>query len=61
MRTRPKSYVSYADFVREEVRPMHRVGFCMDDLEAEATYRGGVDELDESEPEDLDFGVAAGF
>ena len=61
MNPRPKSYFSYADFVREEVRPMHRIGFCVDDLEQEATFRLGVEEVDEGDPEELDFGKAAGF
>lgn len=61
MKSRPKSYVSYADFVREEVRPMHRIGFSVADLEVEASFHLGVDELDEGDPEDLDFGTAVGF
>ena len=61
MRNRPKSYGSYDDFVREEVRPMHRVGFCMDDLEVEATFRLGVHEQEDSDPEELDFQRVSGF
>ena len=52
--TGPKSYFTFADFEREELRPMNKVGFCVDDLEAEAHYRVGEESL-EREPEELDF------
>ena len=57
MRRGPKSYGSYADFMREELKPMNRVGFSVADLEAEATFQAGFEDLDESrEREALDFG-----
>ena len=53
-RNGPKFYDSFADFEREELRPMNKVGFSVADLEAEALYRGGEEAL-EREPEELDF------
>ena len=50
-----KSYDSFAAFEREELRPMNKVGFCLDDLEAEASAKFG-DEHVESNLEELDFG-----
>lgn len=55
MRRGPKCYGSYADFMREELRPMNRVGFSVADLEAEATFQAGFEEFDEGKPEALDF------
>lgn len=52
----PKSYGSYADFEREELRPMQKVGFSMDDLESEATFNPGHEESAPTEREELDFG-----
>lgn len=51
----PKNYGSFADFEREEIRPMQKVGFSMDDLEAEATFNAAHEELHERAPEELDF------
>jgi hypothetical protein len=51
----PKSYGSFADFEREELRPMNKVGFCVDDLEAEAGFKA-YDEHVENDREELDFG-----
>ena len=51
----PKSYGSYADFVREEVKPLNRVGFCVDDLESEATCQYGIEEIDLRPSVELDF------
>lgn len=51
----PKSYGSFADFEREELRPMNKVGFCVADLEAEAAYKA-FDEQVDAGPEELDFG-----
>lgn len=51
----PKNYGSFADFEREELRPMNKVGFCVADLEAEATFKA-FDEQPEYGPEELDFG-----
>ena len=56
MRRRPKSYGSYADFMREELKPMNRVGFSVADLEAEANFQAGFEDLDDRDPEALDFG-----
>jgi hypothetical protein len=52
----PKNYGSFADFEREEIRPMHKVGFNIDDLEAEATFIPGHEESGASERDELDFG-----
>jgi NOL1/NOP2/fmu family ribosome biogenesis protein len=54
--TRPKNYGSFADFERDELRPMHKVGFCVDDLENEATFNVGNEEARSREVEELDFG-----
>jgi CBS-domain-containing membrane protein len=51
----PKSYGSFADFEREELRPMNKVGFTVDDLEAEAGFKS-YDEHVENDREELDFG-----
>ena len=61
MNPSPKSYTSYAAFIREEVRPLYRLGFCVDDLEQEATFRLGVQEIEEGDPEELDFEKALRF
>ena len=50
----PKSYLSYAEFEREELRPMQRVGFSVADLESEATFQAARDYA-EREPNELDF------
>lgn len=52
----PSHYTSFAEFQREEIHPMKKAGFCLDDLEAEATYRPGRDSHMEQETEELDFG-----
>jgi hypothetical protein len=52
--TGPKNYDSFADFEREELRPMNKVGFTVDDLEHEALYRSHDEHFDR-EPEELDF------
>lgn len=51
----PKSYGTFADFEREVLRPMNKLGFCVDDLESEALYKSG-DELQDVVTEELDFG-----
>lgn len=51
----PKRYSSYQDFEREEIRPYFRIGFSVDDLENEATYRDR-EYSSEEEVEELDFG-----
>ena len=50
----PKSYDSFADFEREELRPMNRVGFTVADLESEAHYKSAEEPV-EREPVELDF------
>ena len=50
----PKSYESYQDFEREEIRPLFRIGFSLDDLENEAAFRER-DFLAEDELEELEF------
>lgn len=52
----PKNYGSFADFEREELRPMQKVGFTVDDLESEATFTPGHEESGPTEREELDFG-----
>ena len=52
----PKNYGSFADFERDELRPLQKVGFTIDDLEAEATFTPGQEELYTKEPSELDFG-----
>ena len=51
----PKNYGSFADFEREELRPMNRVGFTVADLEVEAGFKS-FDEQVDLEAEELDFG-----
>jgi hypothetical protein len=51
----PKNYGSFADFEREELRPMSKVGFNIDDLEAEATFTAPREDVAESAPDELDF------
>ena len=52
----PKNYGSFADFEREEIRPMNKVGFCVDDLESEASYKVYDEQADHDPAEELDFG-----
>jgi hypothetical protein len=51
----PKNYGSFADFEREELRPMNKVGFSVDDLEHEAHFKANDEQTDYG-PEELDFG-----
>jgi hypothetical protein len=51
----PKNYGTFADFEREEIRPMNKLGFCVDDLESEAGYKQ-YDEGSDYESEELNFG-----
>jgi hypothetical protein len=53
---RPKNYESFAAFERDELRPMHKVGFCVDDLENEATFNPSREDAAARDPEELDFG-----
>jgi hypothetical protein len=55
-RNGPKSYVTFADFEREELRPMYKVGFSVDDLEAEAQFKVAREDVEKEGPEELDFG-----
>jgi hypothetical protein len=52
----PKNYGSFADFEREEIRPMQKIGFSMDDLEAEASFNPAREDIHERAPDELDFG-----
>lgn len=52
----PKRYGSFADFEREELRPMNKVGFCVDDLEVEAAFRHFEDQAADPNAAELDFG-----
>jgi hypothetical protein len=36
--SRPKSYSSYAEFERDEIRPNFKIGFSIDDLEEASTF-----------------------
>jgi hypothetical protein len=54
--TRPRNYGSFAEFERDEIRPMQKLGFSVDDLENEATFNPGREESMLREPEELDFG-----
>jgi hypothetical protein len=51
----PKSYGTFADFEREVLRPMNKLGFSVDDLESEALYKAGYEQQD-VDKEELDFG-----
>ena len=55
MKSGPKSYGTYADFEREELRPMNKVGFTVDDLEHEALFKSNYEHV-ETEADELDFG-----
>jgi hypothetical protein len=50
----PRSYESYQDFEREEIRPLFRIGFSLDDLENEANFRER-DFLAEDDLQELEF------
>lgn len=50
----PRSYESYQDFEREEIRPLFRIGFSLDDLENEANFRER-DFLIEDDLQELEF------
>jgi hypothetical protein len=51
----PRNYGSFADFEREELRPMQRVGFTVAALESEATFTASHDDFQAREPDELDF------
>jgi hypothetical protein len=52
----PKNYGSFADFEREELRPMNKVGFTVADLEVEAAFKSFDEQAEMTEAEELDFG-----
>ena len=52
----PKNYGTFADFEREVIRPMNKLGFCVDDLESEAAYRVCEEHTDYESGDELDFG-----
>jgi hypothetical protein len=49
----PKSYRTYQDFEREEIRPSFKVGFSMEDLVEEATFEHDSFDWDK-DPFDVD-------
>ena len=49
-------YSSFAEFEREELRPLQKVGFCLDDLEAEANFRTAREDRRDMGLDELDFG-----
>ena len=51
----PKNYGTYADFEREELKPMQKVGFSVADLESEATFTAAREDFASTEREELDF------
>ena len=51
----PKFYGSIEEFEREEIRPGMKVGWSLDDLYAEASMERRTTELEEENPDDLDF------
>ena len=51
----PKRYGAFADFERDELRPMIKVGFCVDDLELEAAFKHFDDAFVETHAAELDF------
>lgn len=53
----PSYYRSYEDFEREQLQPLRKIGFSLDDLEDEAAFRPAREENDNaSELEELNFG-----
>ena len=51
-----KSYGTYADFEREELRPMNKIGFSIDDLEVEAGLKHFDEHPADTNLAELDFG-----
>ncbi|MCL2822619.1 MAG: hypothetical protein FWD57_01385 [Polyangiaceae bacterium] len=41
-----KSYSSWAEFEREEIRPCFKIGFSIDDLEDQAVGQERFDDID---------------
>jgi hypothetical protein len=52
----PNNYGSFADFEREVLRPMHKVGFSLEDLESEASFKPGREDAFAATADELDFG-----
>lgn len=55
----PKSYRTYADFEREEIRPSFKVGFSMEDMVEEATFETDTVDWDR-DPFELEEDLGAG-
>ena len=51
----PTRYRSYEEFERDNIRPLHKIGFSLDDLEDEATFKPGREDQGE-QVEELNFG-----
>lgn len=53
--TVPQHYRSFEEFERENIRPMNKIGFSLDDLEDEASFRPAREDQGE-QVEELNFG-----
>jgi len=51
----PTHYRSFEEFERENIRPMNKIGFSLDDLEDEAAFKPAREDQGE-QPEELNFG-----
>ena len=54
--TRPMQYRSFEEFEREHIRPLNKIGFSLDDLEAEANFKPAREDQEQGEVEELNFG-----
>lgn len=52
----PKNYRSFAEFRREELEPDQKLGWSFDDLVKDAELRVGHSQVDDHDPDELDFG-----
>ena len=52
----PKFYGSIEEFEREEIRADMKLGWSLDDLYAEASFERRQTEVEESDPDEMDFG-----
>ncbi len=52
----PRSYGSFAEFEREEIRPDQKLGWSIDDLWKDADMRMEGSQFEERDVEELDFG-----
>jgi hypothetical protein len=50
----PKTYRSYAEFEREEIRPYLKVGFSMEDLVEESSFESELNFDADADPFDCD-------